>query len=168
MEGPTTGNSLEIGTAGEQDITARISRFSVRLAVAFIIGINALFLLGLWASGLDLDKVFSDRDFFDPVRDVCLRLAWYTPAGEKDPIRLCKEWINLGDASGKVHHNDHDMQIVKGADGKVYANVSGPGDGRVIALILFVLAIIGAGMWLQRVLIARYRARLGASPEKNV
>jgi hypothetical protein len=154
--------------AGGQDITARVRRFSLTLAVAFIIGINALFLLGLWASGLDLDKVFGDRDFFDPVRDVCLRLAWYTPTGEKDPVRLCKEWINLGDPSGKVHHNDTDMRIVKGDDGKVYASASSPGDGRVIALLLFIIAIVATGMWLQRYLIARYRARLATSPEKNV
>jgi hypothetical protein len=168
MEGATTSHSLEPRPAGEQEITARVRRFSVRLAVAFIIGVNALFLLGLWASGLDLDKVFGDRDFFDPVRDVCLRLAWYTPAGEKDPVRLCKEWINLGDDSGKVHNNDKDMQIVKGADGKVYASAQNPGDGRVIALLLFIIAIVGAGMWLQRFLIARYRARLATTPEKNV
>jgi hypothetical protein len=168
MKGQTSGDSLEIGKAGEQEITARVSRFSFRLALSFIIGINVLFLLGLWASGLDLDKVFGDRDFFDPVRDVCLRLAWYTPAGEKDPVRLCKEWINLGDASGRVHNNDKDLQIVKGADGKVYANASSPGDGRVIALLLFVVTIIAGGMWLQRFLITRYRARLATTLEKRL
>lgn len=168
MAGSTTSDSFEPQRAGEQAIKARVRRFSIRLAVTFIIGVNALFLLGLWASGLDLDKVFGDRDFFDPVRDVCLRLAWYTPAGEKDPVRLCKEWINLGDASGKVHNNDKDMRIVKGTDGKVYASAQNPGDGRVIALLLFIIAIVAAGMWLQRFLIARYRARLAATSEKNL
>ena len=152
--------------ASEQRIAEQVRRFTVRLAVGFIIGANALFLLGLWASGLDLDKVFGERDFFDPVRDVCLRLAWYKPAGEKDPVRLCKEWINLGDPFGKVHANQKDMVIVKGTDGKVYAS-SVPADGRVIVVVLLVVTIVAGGMWLQRYLIARYRSRLAAAAEEN-
>ena len=145
----------------DEVIAARLKRYRVRLAIGFIIGGNALFLLGLWASGLDLDKVFAERDFFDPVRDVCLRLAWYMPVGEKDPVRLCKEWITLSDTSGQVHKVQNDMKIVKGSDGKVYAS-SVPADGRVIVVIFLVVAIVGGGMWLQRYLIARYRARLMA------
>jgi hypothetical protein len=53
------------------------------------------------------------------------------------------------------------MKIVKGSDGKVYAG-SMPADGRVIVVIFLVVAIVGGGMWLQRFLIARYRARLMA------
>jgi hypothetical protein len=147
-------------TPGDPIITGKVRRFSIRLTIIFIIFGNGLFLLALWGSGVDLDKVFAERDFFDPVKDICLRLAWYTPRGEKDPIRLCKEWINLADASGQVHKNEKDLEIVKGTDGKVYANASGAGDGRIIALLLMVIVIIAGGMWLQRYLIARYRARL--------
>jgi hypothetical protein len=153
-------------TASEQRITDRVGRFTVRLTVGFIIGLNALFLLVLWGSGLDLDRIFADREFFDPVHDICLRMAWYKPVGEKDPVRLCKEWINLGDASGTVHRNQKDMVIVKGTDGKVYATESA-GDGRLVALVVFVVALVAGGMWLQRYLIARYRARLVAAAGKN-
>jgi len=153
--------SLPEGIQG--DAAVRLRRFSLTLTVAFIILGNLLFLGALWASGLDLDKVFADRDFFDPVKDICLRLAWYTPVGEKDPVRLCKEWIHLADSTGEVHKVDKDLQIVKGSDGKVYANASGVGDRRVIALMLAVIAIIAFGMGLQRYLIARYRARLTAA-----
>jgi len=153
-------------SSAEQMVATKVRWFAVRLAVGFIIVGNALFLLGLWASGLDLDKVFADRDFFDPTKDVCLRLAWYKPAGEKDPVRLCKEWINLGDPSGKVHKFQKDLEIVKGSDGKVYAS-SVPADGRVIAVVLLVVTIVAGGMWLQRYLIARYRARLAAATEKT-
>lgn len=166
MAGLMTGERPEL-TADNPVTAARLRRFSIRLAVGCIIGGNALFLLGLWASGLDLDKVFGERDFFDPVRDVCLRLAWYRPIGEKDPVRLCKEWIHLADSTGQIHKNEKDLEIVKGADGKVYANIQNPGDGRIIALLLFVIAIIAAGMWLQRYLIARYRARLAAFPQEH-
>ncbi len=154
-------------TASERRVSDRVRRFAVRLAVGFIIGANALFLLALWGSGLDLDRIFADREFFDPAHDVCLRMAWYKPEGEKDPVRLCKEWLNLGDPSGTVHRNQQDMVIVKGTDGKVYAK-EGPGDGRLVALVVFVVALVAGGMWLQRYLIARYRSRLAASAEKNL
>ncbi len=153
-------------TQNDHVIAAKVRRFTVRLAVGFIIGGNALFLLGLWASGLDLDKVFAERDFFDPTKDICLRMAWYKPTGEKDPVRLCKEWIALADPSGQVHKFQKDLEIVKGTDGKVYAS-SVPADGRVIAVVLLVVMIVAGGMWLQRYLIARYRARLAAVTEKT-
>jgi len=146
-------------------IAEQLRRFTFRLKIGFIIGGNAFFLVGLWASGVDLDLIF-EQDLFDPVRDVCLRLAWYKPVGEKDPVRLCKEWINLSDPSGRVHVFKKETEIVKGTDGKVYAR-AGAGDGRVIALLIFVVAIIIMGMWLQRYLIARYRDRLTAAAEKH-
>ena len=152
--------------SAEQAVATKVRRFTVRLAVGFIIGGNALFLLGLWASGLDLDKVFAERVFFDPTKDICLRMAWYKPTGEKDPVRLCKEWISLGDPSGQVHKFQKDLEIVKGTDGKVYAS-SVPADGRIIAIVLLVVTIVAGGMWLQRYLIARYRARLAAAIEKT-
>ena len=152
--------------ASEQRIAEQVRRFTVRLAICFIIGANVIFFLVLWSSGLDLDRIFADRDFFDPIHDVCLRMAWYKPVGEKEPVRLCKEWLNLGDPSGKVHQNQKDMVIVKGTDGKVYAQ-EGAGDGRLVAVVVLVVAIVAGGMWLQRYLIARYRARLAAAAGKN-
>jgi len=149
-------------TASAQRNTARVRRFTVGLTIGMIIAINALFLLILRGSGLDLDRIFADRDFFDPVHDVCLRLAWYNPVGEKEPVRLCQEWINLGDPSGKVYRNHQDMLVVKGTDGKVYAT-EGAGDGRLVALVVCVIALVAGGVWLQRYLIARYRARLAVA-----
>jgi hypothetical protein len=153
-------------TATDQRIADQVRRYTVRLAVCLIIGINALFLLTLWGSGVDLDQIFAERDFFDPARDICLRLAWYKPHGEQDPVRLCKEWINLGDSTGRVHKFNPDLQVVKGADGKVYAKES-PGDGRLIAVVIIVVLLVAGGMWLQRHLITRYRARLAAAADKR-
>jgi hypothetical protein len=143
----------------------RVRRFSIGLTIGFIVVGNALFLAALWASGLDLDKIFAERDLFDPVRDVCLRMAWYTPQGQRDPVRLCKEWINLADASGNVHKFEKSLSLTKESDGKVYAHFSNAGDGRILVLMLLVVAIVGSGMWLQRYLIARYRARVAAPPQ---
>ena len=81
-------------------------------------------------------------------------------------MRLCKEWLNLGDATGRVHMFNQDLQVVKGADGKVYAK-EGAGDGRLIAVVITVVLLVAGGMWLQRHLIARYRARLAAAADKR-
>lgn len=164
MDAPVT-EAAELPST-EQQISDRVRRFTISLLICFIVGANALFLLVLWGSGLDLDRIFAEREFFDPARDVCLRMAWYRPEGEREPVRLCKEWINLGDPSGNVHQNQKDMVIVKGTDGKVYAK-EGAGDGRLIALVVFVIALVAGGMWLQRYLIARYRSRLAAAAGKN-
>ena len=142
------------------EVAARVRWFTIRLTIGFIIAANALFLSALWVSGLDLDQVFGERDLFDPVRDVCLRMAWYRPQGEQDPVRLCKEWINLKDNSGQVHKFDKDVPITKSRDGKFYIHPPNSGDGRIIVLLIFVIALVAAGMWAERVLIARYRARL--------
>ena len=150
----------------EQQIEGQVRRYTVRLAVCFIVGVNALFLLVLWGSGVDLDQIFAERDFFDPTRDICLRMAWYKPVGEQDPVRLCKEWINLGDPAGHVHKFNKDLQVVKGTDGKVYAK-EGAGDGRLVAVVIIVVLLIAGGMGLQRHLIARYRARLAAAADKH-
>jgi len=151
----------------DERAAARVRRYAVGMTICFIIVVNTLFLLVLWGSGVDLDRLFADRDYFDPAQDVCLRMAWYKPVGEKDPVRLCKEWINLGDPSGQVHKNQTDLKIVKGADGKVYAK-EGPGDGRLIAVVVFVIALVAGGIWLQRHLIARYRARLAGAVGKSL
>src|SRR5207245_8877471 len=151
-----------VQTATDQRIADQVRRYTVRLAVCLIIGVNALFLLVLWGSGVDLDQIFAERDFFDPTSDICLRMAWYKPLGEQDPVRLCKEWLNLVDPSGRVHQFNKDLQVVKGADGKVYAK-EGAGDGRLIAVVTIVVLLVGSGMCVQLYFITRYRARLTAA-----
>lgn len=155
-----------VQTATDQRIADQVRRYTVRLAVCLIVGVNALFLLVLWGSGVDLDQIFAERDLFDPTRDICLRMAWYKPLDEQDPVRLCKEWITLGDPTGRVHKFNQDLQIVKGTDGKVYVKESA-GDGRLIAVVITVVLLVAGGMWLQRHLIARYRARLAEAADKH-
>jgi hypothetical protein len=149
-------------TTAAPEVAARVRWFAVRLTIGFIVAANALFLSALWVSGLDLDQVFGERELFNPAQDICLRMAWYRPQGEQDPVRLCKEWINLKDSSGQVHKFSKDVPITKGADGKFYLHPPTAGDGRIIALLIFVIAVVAGGMWAQRILIARYRARLVA------
>jgi hypothetical protein len=143
-------------------LNRRVRRFAARLTIGFIIGGNVLFLAALWLSGLDLDQVFGDQELFDPTRDICLRMAWYRPQGEQEPVRLCKEWINLKDSSGTVHKFEKDVPITKGSDGKFYVQSSHAGDHRLIALLIFIIVMTVLGMAAQRYLIARYRARLNA------
>src|SRR5260370_16466545 len=91
-----------VQTATDQRIADQVRRYAVRLAVCLIIGVNALFLLVLWGSGVDLDQIFAERDFFDPTRDICLRMSWYKPLGEQDPVRLCKECLTLAHPSAPL------------------------------------------------------------------
>ena len=158
-------SDVVVQTATDQRIADQVRRYTVRLSVCLIVGVNALFLLVLWGSGVDLDQIFAERDLFDPTRDICLRMAWYKPLDEQDPVRLCKEWINLGDPTGSVHKFNKDLQIVKGTDGKMYVKESA-GDGRLIAVVIIVVLLVAGGMWLQRHLITRYRARLAAAADK--
>src|SRR5207237_7660418 len=109
-----------VQTATDQRIADQVRRYTGRLAVCLIVGVNALFLLVLWGSGVDLDQIFAERDFCDPIRDICLRMAWYKPVGEREPVRLCKEGINLDDPTGRAHNSNKDLQLINGTDGKVY------------------------------------------------
>jgi hypothetical protein len=150
----------QMSQALPEPLNTRMRRFAVGLTIGFIIGGNALLLLALWMSGIDLDRAFGDQDLFDPARDVCLRMAWYRPLGEPAPVRLCKEWINLKDASGHVHQFEKDVPITKGQDGKFYMHPSKTADGRIIVLLIATVLIVAVGMAAQRYVLARYRARL--------
>lgn len=156
-------------TLNEGDITAealrqrRVRRFSILVTLALILACNAAILIGIWASGINLDGVFRAPDRFDPNRDECLRYNWHKVSGVQQPVRLCYEWINLSDPSGNTHTFQPDTDIVLGADGKLHYAQEEQVDSRLLLLLAFVGAVLAAGMALSRFLITRYRLRLEAS-----
>jgi hypothetical protein len=139
----------------------RLRRYTVMVTVSLILICNAIFLLGLWGSGVNLETVLRTPDVFNPVSDICLRLSWRKVSGDDQPVRLCAEWINLSDPSGETHTFHRDTQVVKGADGNLYFDHGLRSDYRLWVFVGSVAALVGAGMAVKRRLISRYRIRLG-------
>lgn len=145
---------------GEGEKAVKLRRFSYGVSAALILLCNAVFLAGLWGSGVNLDALVRTPDVFDPAKDVCLRLTWHQVTGGTEPVKLCNEWINLSDPSGDVHTFKPDTKVVQGGDGKLYFDHGAMVDYRFFLLTGFVAAVILAGVMLKRYLIARYRIRL--------
>ena len=142
----------------EQD--PRLRRYNLIVTAVLIVLCNAIFLLGVWGSGVNLDELIRTPDLFNPTKDVCLRLKWQKIEGNDERIQLCSEWINLSDPSGNTHSFQKDTEVVKGGDGKLYFNHGVQVDYRLFVFVGFVIAIIVSGSLLRRHLIRRYRRRL--------
>ncbi|MBI4400761.1 MAG: hypothetical protein HY581_03925 [Nitrospirae bacterium] len=151
---PATQEQLDGGKAH------RLRRYTYGVTAAMIVLCNAVFLLGVWGSGVNLDRLIRMPDLFDPTKDICLRLSWHKVAGLDQQVRLCSEWINLSDPSGDTHTFQRDTTVVQGADGKLYFDHGSRVDYRLFLLGAFVVAVIAFGLMLKRYLIARYRMRL--------
>jgi hypothetical protein len=158
----------ERDTASETLRQRRLRRYSVLVTLALIIVCNAVILLGVWTSGVNLDGLLRAADRFDPGRDECLRYNWRKVSGVQQPVRLCYEWINLSDPSGNTHTLQADTDIVLGADGKLHYAQGERVDARLFLLLAFIGAVLAAGMAASKFLIGRYRTRLdipgGAGP----
>jgi len=152
----------ERDAAGEALRQHRLRRHSTLVTLALIVVCNAVILLGVWTSGVNLDGLFRTPDRFDPTRDECLRYNWRKVSGVQQPVRLCYEWINLSDPSGNTHTSQADTDIVLGADGKLHYAKEERVDSRLLLLLAFVGVVLAAGVATKRFLIARYRARLDA------
>lgn len=138
----------------------KIRRFSLIVSLALMVLCNAILLLGLRLSGINLDDLVKTPDLFNAKQDVCLRLTWQSLPGANEPVRLCSEWLNLSDPSGTTHYLQPDTKLKKGLDGRYYLDEGIQADYRLLMLILFVIAIIIAGVWAKWFLVNRYRLRL--------
>jgi hypothetical protein len=91
------------GAAAARDEAARnalVRRFSLRVTLVLIVLCNAVFLAGVWGSGVNLDELVKTPDLFNPASDICLRLTWQRLAGAPDPVRLCSEWMAATTSTG--------------------------------------------------------------------
>jgi hypothetical protein len=159
-----TRHTQDAGSGMDETLRQRrVRRFSVLITLALIVLCNAVILLGIWASGINLDGLFHTPDRFSLSRDVCLRYNWHKVSGVQQPVRLCYEWINLSDPTGNTHTFQENTDIVLGADGKLHYEHGGRVDPRLFVLLAFVGAVLALGMAVSRRLIARYRLRLEAS-----
>ena len=92
-----------VATTEEASRNARVRRFTSGVTVVLIVLCNAVFLVGMRVSGVNLDDLVKTPDVFNPKSDICLRLTWQRLAGAPEPVRLCSEWINLSDTTGTPH-----------------------------------------------------------------
>lgn len=157
---PATSQEPVVQGQPDEGKAHRLRRYRYGVTAVMILLCNAVILLGVWGSGVNLDQLVRMPDLFDPTKDICLRVSWHKVAGLDQAIRLCSEWINLSDPSGDTHQFQRDTTVVQGADGKLYFDHGSRVDYRLFLLGAFVVAAIALGIMLKRYLIARYRARL--------
>ena len=141
-------------------LTSRVRRFGVAVSILLIVTCNAILLLGVWASGVNLDELVRTPDLFNAKQDICLRLTWQKVTGASEPMRLCSEWINLSDPSGKTHQIQSDLKVRQGADGQYYIDRRIQADYRLLGVALFVVVVIIMGIVVKRYLVSRYRLHL--------
>ena len=152
--------SLSQLTSDVQRRARKVRRFTIGVSLAMMILCNAIVLVGLWASGINLDELATTPDVFNSKQDICLRLGWQSVTGAAEPVRLCSEWINLSDPSGKTHQIQREIKLRQGSDGQYYVDQVIHADYRLLILVMFVIAVIAFGLVAKWYLVSRYRLRL--------
>ena len=144
----------------------RVKRFTLVVTILLIIVCNALLLMGLWVSGVNLDEALSKPELYDQTNGYCVRVGWTDVVGVDRPMRLCVEWLDFSDPSGNTHTIRQDESLAIGTNGQLYYQDTRGTDYRLLGLVLFVFIVIGSGMWLKRYLIGRYQLHLESYEEK--
>ena len=152
--------SLPLPLSDDQRRARKVRRFTIGVSLALIVLCNAIMLAGLWASGINLDELAAPPDVFNSKQDICLRLGWHSVTGVPEPVRLCSEWINLSDKSGKPHQIQPGIKLRHGPDGQYYVDRGGQADYRLLILMLVVVAVIAFGLVAKWYLVGRYRLHL--------
>jgi hypothetical protein len=151
---------MDQSLSDDQRRAGKVRRFTFGVSLAMMIFCNAIVLVGLWASGMNLDELATTPDVFNSKQDICLRLGWRSVTGAAEPVRLCSEWINLSDPSGKTHQIQREIKLRQGPDGQYYVDRGIHADYRLLISVLFVVAVIAFGLVVKWYLVSRYRLRL--------
>ncbi|MCX5728472.1 MAG: hypothetical protein NTZ28_06500, partial [Nitrospirae bacterium] len=106
--------SLSQPSSDDQRRARKVRWFTISVSLAMMVLCNAIVLVGLWASGINLDELAATPDVFNSKQDICLRLGWQPITGAAEPVRLCSEWINLSDPSGKTHQIQREITLRQG------------------------------------------------------
>src|SRR2546426_11132610 len=108
--------SLSQPSSDDQRRARKVRRFTIAVSLAMIILCNAIGLVGLWASGINLDELVTTPDVFNSKQDICLRLGWQSVTGAAELVPLCSEWVNLSDPSRKTHRIQQEIEPRTGPD----------------------------------------------------
>ena len=139
----------------------RLQSYTHRVTAGLFLLCNGVIVLAVYVSGVNVEDFFRSPDLYNPTKDICLRYSWHKVNGLAQPIRLCYEWINPSDTSGRTHTFERETEVIQGADGKLYFDHGGRSDLRVLILGISVFAVVVSGVSLKHYLIARYRLGLG-------
>jgi hypothetical protein len=159
---------MDVETTATGDAESRkalVRRFARVVSLVMIVLCNAIVLIGLWASGMNLDELAATPDVFNSKQDICLRLDWQPVTGAPEPVRLCSEWINLSDPSGKTHQLQREIKFRQGPDGQYYIDRGGQADYRLLISVLAVVAVMAFGLVAKWYLVGRYRLRLESAAD---
>ena len=144
----------------DQRRARKVRRFTILVSIALIVFCNSIVLVGLWASGINLDELAAPPDVFNSKQDICLRLGWKTVTGAPEPVRLCTEWINLSDKSCMTHQIQPEVVLRHGPDGQYYIDRGVQADYRLLVLVMILVAVIAFGLVAKWYLVGRYRLHL--------
>jgi hypothetical protein len=154
---------------GESPETSRrVKRFTLVVTGALIIGCNALILGGLWVSGVDLETVLSKPELYDPANGHCVRVMWAKIEGAEGLVKVCVEWLDFSDISGETHVLPEGKTLTMGPDGNLHFSGDAADNYRLIALMIFAIVVMASGMWMKRVLIAKYHKHLQSLDHHSV
>jgi hypothetical protein len=85
---------------------------------------------------------------------------WSKIEGADGFVKVCAEWLDFSDISGQTHVLPEGKTLAMGPDGNLYFSGNDADNYRLIALMIFAIVVIASGMWIKRVLIAKYHEHL--------
>lgn len=130
------------------------------ITFGLIVVCNVMLLVALWFSGLDLDFVLTNSELYDPESGHCVGVAWADVSGVEGPIRVCSEWLDTTDPTGRVHTLRSGEPLAMSVDGNLYYENARNADHWVLGLLLFTVGVIYLGMRTKRGLLTWYETRL--------
>jgi hypothetical protein len=151
---------MDQSLSDDQRRAKKIRRFTIGVSLALIVLCNTIMLVGLWASGINLDELATPPDVYNSKKDICLRFGWQSVTGSAEPVQLCSEWINLSDKSGKTHQFQQGVKLRPGPDGQYYVDQGNRADYRLLLMGLIVVVVIVFGLAAKWYLVGWYRLHL--------
>ncbi len=154
------GELQERQRRAERQRYLKIERYRYRTLWMIMLGCSGTFLSGIWLAGVDMETLFERQEKFRPAESHCIRTGWIRAAEEEQLVRVCNEWVNLSDPTGRVHRLQG-AELVKRPDGSYEIQYKERINYRLLAMIGFVVLISFIGHQLHHYLIERYRTKLG-------
>ncbi|RMH31043.1 MAG: hypothetical protein D6690_17680 [Nitrospirae bacterium] len=145
----------------------RVRRFAAVITIVLIVFCNGLLFLGLWISGIDLEVALNAPEFYDPQSGYCVRTGWATVVGRDRPMQVCVEWLELDDPSGNTHRMRQGQPLVVSDTGQWRYQSQPEEDRRLLFLLVFIVMVIGGGIWTKHALITRYQRYIRGSDRRH-